>query len=421
MAGMGPMKVLGHISESMAGVSAQHVKIDASSARDGLKPSSSIAFSLPQNALIDLDTLAIHGKVTVTKGRMPSAMSLIERFEVSIGGQVISGGSSFYGIAQAMLEANTGCRGDLVTEHGIVAAASTPYQGEHSVGAAGGNEVSKVTWSNFKTGFFGTCGTRVLDTSRLPIITFRITWAPIKVLVDAAATGYQIDNVFATMSVLTVSNPMYTAMQDAVISSKGFLPLPFKEFSTIRSTNNGIVRASCSSRSLDRVHVAYQAAGLDAKGPVVDSLAPFDGTIETLFPACETFCPNDAYKGTTADVTALDSEFYLELGGVRYPQFRATLSKEWAKINRDNLYDEEHSPLDPPCGIVQVQQKNVSLARLNLPGSNSACYSTGVNTSMQSLIIQANNTDFIGAITYISSETTPLLMVSAAKEITLSR
>lgn len=82
MAGMGPMKVLGHISESMAGVSAQHVKIDASSARDGLKPSSSIAFSLPQNALIDLDTLAIHGKVTVTKGRMPSAMSLIERFEV---------------------------------------------------------------------------------------------------------------------------------------------------------------------------------------------------------------------------------------------------------------------------------------------------------------------------------------------------
>ena len=234
MAGMGPMKVLGHISESMAGVSAQHVKIDASSARDGLKPSSSIAFSLPQNALIDLDTLAIHGKVTVTKGRMPSAMSLIERFEVSIGGQVISGGSSFYGIAQAMLEANTGCRGDLVTEHGIVAAASTPYQGEHSVGAAGGNEVSKVTWSNFKTGFFGTCGTRVLDTSRLPIITFRITWAPIKVLVDAAATGYQIDNVFATMSVLTVSNPMYTAMQDAVISSKGFLPLPFKEFSTIQ-------------------------------------------------------------------------------------------------------------------------------------------------------------------------------------------
>lgn len=320
MAGMGPMKVLGHISESMAGVSAQHVKIDASSARDGLKPSSSIAFSLPQNALIDLDTLAIHGKVTVTKGRMPSAMSLIERFEVSIGGQVISGGSSFYGIAQAMLEANTGCRGDLVTEHGIVAAASTPYQGEHSVGAAGGNEVSKVTWSNFKTGFFGTCGTRVLDTSRLPIITFRITWAPIKVLVDAAATGYQIDNVFATMSVLTVSNPMYTAMQDAVISSKGFLPLPFKEFSTIRSTNNGIVRASCSSRSLDRVHVAYQAAGLDAKGPVVDSLAPFDGTIETLFPACETFCPNDAYKGTTADVTALDSEFYLELGALPCPR-----------------------------------------------------------------------------------------------------
>lgn len=111
MAGMGPMKVLGHISESMAGVSAQHVKIDASSARDGLKPSSSISFSIPQNALVDLDTLAIHGKVSVTGGLMPSATSLIERFEVSIGGQVISGGSSFYGITQAMLEANTGCGG----------------------------------------------------------------------------------------------------------------------------------------------------------------------------------------------------------------------------------------------------------------------------------------------------------------------
>lgn len=412
MAAMGPMKVLGHMSEALAGVSAQHVKIDASSARDALKPSSSISFSLPQNALIDLDTLAIHGKVTVAGGLMPSSMSLIERFEVSIGGAVISGGSSFYGITQAMLEANTGSKGDLCTEHGIVVAAGKPYQAKHGVTASTAEDC-EVTWSNFKTGFFGTCGTRVLDTSRLPIVSFRITWAPVKVL--AGGTNYQIDNIFSTMSVLTIANQMYSAMQDSVISAKGFLPLPFKEFSTIRSTNNGVVRASCSSRSLDRVHCAYQVAALDAAG-VADSKAVAAGLspTETRFANCEMFYPS-------ATASELDAEFYMEFGGVRYPQYRATLSKEWAKINRDSLYDEERKPLDAPCGIVQVRQKNVSLARLNLPGTNSACYTSGINSQQQSLIIQANCASFVGAITYITCETTPLLMVSSSKEVTLSR
>ena len=163
MASKGPPSVLAHLSETMAGVSAQTVKIDSTSARTGLKPSSSVSFSLPQNALIDLDTLAFHAKVEVTGGRMPSAMSLIERFEISMGGQVISGGSSFFGVTQAILEANTGSRGDLVTEHGIVATAATPYQAKHTV-TTDSAEICDLTFSNFKTGFLGTCGTRILNT-----------------------------------------------------------------------------------------------------------------------------------------------------------------------------------------------------------------------------------------------------------------
>lgn len=430
MASRGPPSVLAHLSETMAGVSAQTIKIDSSSARTGLKPSSSVSFSLPQNALVDLDTLAFHASVAVTNGRMPSAMSLIERFEISMGGQVISGGSSFFGVTQAILEANTGSRGDLVTEHGIVATAAKPYQAKHTV-TADTAESCDVTFSNFKTGFLGTCGTRILNTARCPIISIRITWAPTKVLVKQAASGaatYEVNDIFATVSALTIANPAYAAMEEAVISAKGYMPLPFKEFTTIRSSNNGIVRSSISSRSVDRIHVAYQAQALDVQGAPIETLTPSEHTpIETLYAPCETFSPSGAYlvgadaAAEAALVAALDAEFYLELGGVRYPQMRATLSKEWPKINRDSLYDEEKNPLDAPCGRTQVRQKNVSLARLNLPGSNTACYSTGINSQSQSLIVQANCSSFTNAITYIVCEVTSLIMLNGQRELSLSR
>lgn len=429
----GPLGVLGYLSEQFAGASSSHIKLEASSARNNLRPSSSVSFTFPQNALINLDSFAVHCKVKVDNGRFGSAHTLLERVEVSMGGAIVSGNSSYANITQSMLEAATGARGDMISEHGVLPQLDgfdfRAYQNGHIVTAD--KEEVDITFSNWRTGLLGTCGTRIINTARLPVMTVRLTFASDKVLVQnvaGTAATFTIDNIFSTMEVLTISNPALEAMENSIIASKGFLPLCFKEWHTVRSTNQGIVRASISTRSLDRILVAYQLPALDTQGVQIDS---FDANIfpaEKAFAACETFCPTGAYlagadAAAEAVLTAsISSELFTHLGGVRYPQYRALFGKEWLKINQDALYDEEKvENLDARSGLVQARQKNVAVVRLNLPGSRSPCYSSGVNSQNQSLIVEVSNTDFLNAITYISCECTSLIMCGAEREISLSR
>ena len=428
----GPLGVLGYLSEQFAGASSSHVKLEASSARNNLRPSSSVSFTFPQNALINLDSFSVHCKVKVDKGRFGSAHTLLERVEVSLGGAIVSGNSSYANITQSMLEAATGARGDMISEHGVLpqkdGTAYKPYQMQHTLTAD--KEEVDVTFSNWRCGFLGTCGTRIINTARLPVMTVRLTFASDKVLVrndENIAATFTIDNIFSTMEVLTISNPAYEAMEDSIIASKGFLPLCFKEWHTVRSTNQGIVRASISTRSLDRILVGYQLPDLDTQRTQINSFDANVSAVEKAFAACETFCPTGAYlTGVGAADAALEatlsSELFTHLGGVRFPQYRALFGKEWLKINQDALYDEEKvENLDARSGLVQARQKNIACIRVNLPGSRSPCYSSGVNSQNQSLIVEVSNTDFLNAITYISCECTSLIMCGAEREISLSR
>jgi len=427
---------LSYIADSFAGVSCNEVRIEPSSARNNLQPSSTVSFTLPQSAVLRLSSFTVHAVVdTLTAGaRIPDAMSLLARVEVSVGGQVVSGAGSYYNSAVAIRRALTGQRGDKISQHGIVSSAN-PYQVDHSC-EAGAKEKCRLTFSGWDYGMLS-AKPEYLDSSRCGAITVRLTFADPSVLgmtTSTPATGFTISEVSSTIEVVSIANPAYDSMMSAVMAQKGYLPICWKEPYVIRAMHNGITRAAVSSRSLDRVLVAFRNKDNDTaarcfKLPTTAS-SPVGFTHETLLAPCEIYGPLKVKAADgTEDTTRLygdDVSFFMSFGGSRFPQYHARTGYEWPQISEHAIYNEERHGL--PCvryGELQNKAKQVFASKLNLAGSASPCISSGVNSKAQSLIIEAHTgagfASVNEAICFISAETSALLMLGQNREVSLSR
>lgn len=425
---------LSYIADAFAGVSAQEVRIEPSSARNNLQPSSTVSFTLPQSAVLRLSSFTVHAVVdTLTVGaRIPDAMSLLARVEVSVGGQVVSGAGSYYNSAVAIRRALTGQRGDKITQHGIVSSAN-PYQVDHTC-AADAKEKCRLTFSGWDYGMLS-AKPEYLDSSKLGPITVRLTFADPSVLgmtTADAVTGFTISEVSSTIEVVSIANPAYDSMMSAVMAQKGYLPICWKEPYVIRAMHNGITRAAVSSRSLDRVLVAFRNKDNDTaaqcfKLPLTAN-SPVGFTHEKLLAPCEIYGPLKVKADGTEDgrLYADDVSFFMSFGGSRFPQYHARTGYEWPQISEHAIYNEERHGL--PCvryGELQNKAKQVFASKLNLAGSASPCISSGVNSKAQSLIIEAHTgagfASVNEAICFISAETSALLMVGNSREVSLSR
>lgn len=435
---------LTYISDSLAGFSANEVRVEASGSRN-LGPSQTTSFTLPQNAIVRLSSFSVHAKVTATNARLPGANSLLERVEVSVGGQVISGSSSMWGTASAIKEALTGHRGDFVTQHGIMVPASgfsngTPtayadgYQIDHvSAGdPTSSDEVCQLTWSNWTHGFLS-ASPDYIDTSKMGPIVVRLTFASNAVIVGAGTSSYSIADITSTMEVASISNPMYEEMMGAIMAKAGYLPICFKEMHIIRAAHKDITRASVSSRSVDRVLVAFRNKNTtrDYDTQAVGIAVPdvFVGQLEDVYAPCETFGYGAALNGTAGASTDwgtnfIDIEGSINLGGTKFPQYRATFGTEWPRISSNALYKEEKDNLpEPLVGKNQGLFKQVLAAKINMAGTGSPVLSSGSNSKGQSLIIEAETRgiDQGKVICFICTECSSLLMLGPSRDVAIAR
>lgn len=430
---------LSYLADRLEGVSAQELRLEPSSARNGLKAGSSISFTLPNAAIMRLNSFTVHAHLTAT-GVIGSAMSLLDRVEVSCGGSIISGSSSLWGVAHSIQQALSGQRGDLISQHGIspcVAVGPTPpatlplYQTIHDVAGSATAPVERcqLTFSDWTHGFFTACP-KYLDLSRLPQITVRLTFAQdtavSQLTSQTSAPSFQLDDLSATFECISIANPAYDIMADAILQKQQYLPVTWRETTVIRAAHNGITRCAVSSRSLDRVLTAFRNVKLDGvskqvPNPTFPSIgspsAAINNTYEKYFATSEVFGPSGTDWGPAVD-------FYYNLGGSRMPQYRARLGYEWPVISQHALFDEEKHTAAPPVGSAQYTFKGVQAAKLCLAGSNNPSYCSGIDCKGQSLIIEANTGSGLNAnqaICFLATQSTSLLMVGAGRSVSLAR
>lgn len=429
-----PTKQLSFLASRFSGVSKNSIRMESSSARNGVRSGSVITVSLPSASLAELSSLTLHADGIATNAHFPEPMNLIQRVEVICNGVSVSGNSTYYNICDSMKQALTGERRDNVTHRAVVHSANTQQVGRPSQINPGqeikaNSETCKINIGGWKYGMLNP-SPQIIDLELLSSIQVKFTLAPDAVLVSTNGTpSYQLDNVFFSMSSYVINNPAYDSMISAQMSQMQYLPVTFKEVTCTKTLHSsGLSRVNISSRSIDRLFVGFKHRDLDSAGApeLLDSLKP-GGTQNApydLVSRTGTF-GNSIVAQNTAPFSA-GAQAWFSLGGSRYPQYNANLDREWLTLREQGKYDDECK--DVPIKVnmsgsdVYLAQ-HVLVAKLDLPGNFDGHQMASGSDSRGSAITASIETTGISADTscYFVSETSSLLQIGAGKLIQILR
>ena len=462
-------RALSSLSTRFTGLSSSVIRCESSTARNGCRPNSTISFSLPASAIARLSTFQVHATVTCEATGDSIAlipddiMGLIQRCEVSCNGTLISGGSTYYNVINAAKRSLTGKRADCIVQHGELITSATdsygttqtevdetknptgdgtvltpptraPYQCGQGVDAsAKQGEKAEVSFGGWEYGMLA-CDQEYVDLELLGTLTVKLTMAPASVLVNTlkdandlinpgnvgtGACSYQLDNIFATMEIITVNNMAYDSVLSQQIQTAGYVPITFKEAQCTRSSHNSLTRVNVSSRSLDRIMVGFRDVDLDVGGV---SHQDVGSKLDSYLP----------YGFKTAAINVFGSDAYgsnpkmhFDLGGTRWPQFEASANKEWIMLKKQALYDDEKKDTRyqfNESGLSCYKVSNILAAKLNLAGSSSAELATGIDSRGAALTLSVNSTGVNqGAVCYFITECSSLLMAGQGRQLQVLR
>lgn len=439
-----------------------------------------IRFTLPSNALLNMRTFAMHFNATVgggTRGRLPAKIdSLIERVEVSAGGIQLSQGLNFYNVLRHAKDALTGNKGNAAQSHPEIIRETSYVNGATFVS---GSETYTPKASeglfciNHWEGFLGTCEPKILDTSLLPDLVVTIYLTTNQVLTDSKGTSmagtdgfytpadnsnaeYTLSGVHATIECIGLADAVYDNMVSSMISQKGFVEVPFKQYFSFSNAHTGSTRFTVATQSLDRIWLGWREStfnsGIQAPHNVAGYLTGAETTaVFVRGTGGGITAPSEVYEvgrsvyggrfdtnkerfvgpyyrfnepkgsndtaawrpGKTHDGSV--PTYQLQLNGAYYPQFSAT-AEEMYEISRNSVVGGQML-----TNMSMEQYKDaffVMCARFNMPDSEYSRTISGLDTrsvSMNAYLNTMNVEDAPNLV--IFCECTSTLRIGSGRQI----
>ena len=447
---------LTYFVERLQGFSTNIFRLESQQGSSAVATSSSIiTFDIPSNAICNLRSFRIMANMNAdvvagAGGRLPPINDLVERMEVSVGGITLAQGANFINVLQEAKKALGATYGgcDATMGHPEYVRAKSYVDG--STIATTDNEVySSGASPRFcimdLEGFFATAEPKLLDTSLMPDLRVRLHLASDNVLasvagIPLAGTGtdiaddgtggarYQLTDIFATIECIGLADQAYDQMLASMMSSQGFLEIPYKNYTNFQSVHNGSSRFSVSSSSLDKIWVCWRSSGYDTQGGLVPingykrtGAAAYVGAADFGKPDYDeggVFDTNsEKYKSKYFNFTEASATFkaQLQLNGSYYPQFTATLGDLYAISKNSVLGNRENKnmTLDQYANNYCVQ-----CFRLNMPDSEYSRLLSGIDTRAVNLqgIVKTENATADQTID-VFCETTEVLRVGAGRAI----
>jgi hypothetical protein len=448
---------LTYFVERLQGFSTNIFRLESQQGSSAVATSSSIiTFDIPSNAIVSLRSFRIMANMNAdvvagAGGRLPPINDLIERVEVSVGGITLSQGANFINVLQEAKKALGATYGgcDAAMGHPEYVRAKSYVDG--STIATTDNEVYSAGASpRFcimdLEGFFSTAEPKLLDTSLMPDLRVRLHLASDNVLgsvagVKLSGTGgtdiddtgtqgarYQLTDIHGLIECIGLADQSYDQMLASMMSSQGFLEIPYKNYTNFQTVHSGSSRFTVSTQSLDRVWVCWRSTGYDTQGGLVPikgykrtGAAAYAGTED--FGKCDydeggVFDTNsEKYKSKYFNFTEASATFkaQLQLNGSYFPQFTATLGDLYG-ITRNSLMgnrENKNMTLDQYANNYCVQ-----CFRLNMPDSEYSRLISGIDTRAVNLqgIIKTENATADNTID-VFCETTEVLRVGAGRAV----
>lgn len=279
-----------------------------------------ITVDLPNNALVDLNTLAWYFEGTTTTSTNFAAFprnieSLIERIEVEVNGQLVSGGCASYNQLWNVV-ADTTFGDDVTNRRKIMQSGSdavAPSANQTSV------PFTIVNW----LGFLGSCKPEVLDTNLLGNVRIRITLASPSVLVSSAtaATGaaYSLANMFFSVDTISIDDGNFYNMHEQFLSKGGVYEIPFNNYYSFSQTSgaSGALKFSLSTQSLNMVWATF-----------VNGSAGTPQALDANINNSSFFRRSGAGAGTNGD----GMRWQFNINNVYYPNYQLTNTQAYQQM-----------------------------------------------------------------------------------------
>lgn len=271
-----------------------------------------ITVDLPNNALVDLNTLTWYFEGTTTSATnfctFPRNIeSLIERLELEVNGQLVSGGCQFYNHLFNII-ADTSFGDDVTNRRRILQNSTDVVVPTANVANV---PFTIVNW----LGPLGSMKPEVLDTNLLGNVRLRITLASPSVLVSSttAVTGpsFSLNKMFFSVDTISIDDGNFYAMHDAFLSKGGVYEIPFNNYYSFSSTAaaQGAAKFSLSTQSLNMVWATF-----------VNGSAGTPNTLDANINSSSYFRRSGNGGGTAGD----GLRYQFNINNVYYPNYQAT-------------------------------------------------------------------------------------------------
>jgi hypothetical protein len=462
---------LSYYSKKFSGYTTNTFKIQPSGKTSGITANDIVTINLPSNSICDLKNFKVYLQAGITTAqaadnnqRLPAKIdSLFSRVEVLVGGVQVSQGNSFYNVLRHLKDAVCGDKTNPVNGHpDLVRAVSTSAVGaiaddhpEEFLGtdATLGSQYISTTDSpycvDYWEGFLGSCEPRLLDTSLLGAVQVRITMAPNSVLTNskgsqitatstfadntavstivgpaAGSAEYEVKNLFATIECVSIFDESYDAMLSDIMSERGFLSVPFKNYYAFQQAHNGSSKFQVSTQSLDRIWSAYRpsstvtgtasiptlrshsvlSAPLPAAGYVINPMATKHGATQEKYVA-----PSFVFSTLGPSTT-----YQLQINNAFIPQAPLT-GPELASYTASNLPPHEMLPEELSMAEYMLTS-NVACTRLNMINSEDNRIVSGLDCRNSNVMCSLNTT----GTTYAGSTFDSIIFLECTSEMRIS-
>ena len=467
---------LSYYAKQLSGYTTNTFKIQPSGKTSGIQANDIVTISIPSNSICDLRSFKVFMNCGITTAqsadnnqRLPAKIdSLFSRVEVLVGGVQVSQGNSFYNVLRHLKDAVCGDKTNPVNGHpdlvrNVSTSAASPLADDHpeeflGTDATLGSQYIATSDSpycvDYWEGFLGTAEPRLLDTSLLGAVQIRITMAPNTVLTNsvgsevvattlfannsgvttfvgpAAGTAeYEVKNLFATIECISLADETYDAMLADMMSERGYLPIPFKNYYAFQQSHSGSSKFQISTMSLDRIWSAYRPSTTVTGTADIPTLRAHSALSAPLPVPGYVVNPMTTRRGDTREKYVAPSfvfstlgpstTYQLQINNAFIPQAPLT-GAELASYTASNLPPHEYLPEDLTMAEYLLTS-NVACTRLNMINSEDNRIISGLNTRNSNVMCSLNSTgtNYAGSTfdSIVFLECTSEMRVSAGRQV----
>lgn len=427
-------------------------KIEPSGSRSSIGAGQIVSFQLPSNSIVDLKSLRwlFNAKATSSGAgsglaRLPNKIeSLVERYSVECGGQIVYQGHLGYNVVKHAKDA---------LEMSLCKEVTRNVQAHEEIPRVTDCEDTNITAGDEapdnngdKTQFcvsdwlgFMEAAPELLDLSLLPEVTLKIYLAPDAVCSDSVGTdlsgtgasdfttaaaspnaSYQINNQRLLVTTYSINDGMFDLMLEQRIKDNGFIEVPFKQyFSFFDGAHSGSTRFSIGTQSLDKLYAVWRPSGYATQGaPVLVTGFKSNGGVvgsdqlENGAHAGEKYVSKYFNFPKPAGLTGAQ----FQLNGTLYPQMLAT-PDEWFALSKDAVKKDSMA-----IKSRQAWQDNyhVYCVRFNQPEADALRLVSGLDTRSMNMAGFFNTTGVSGSpAVVVIAECTSTLRVGAGLSISV--